>query len=70
MMLRSATRTTVKKVLVAAERHDVSTATTELSLAIKALGKATTKGILHKNNAARKISRLTRKVNALVVAQG
>jgi len=32
---------------------------------VRALGKATTKGIIHKNYATRKISRLTRKVNAL-----
>jgi ribosomal protein S20 len=36
---------------------------------VRALGKATTKGIVHKNYAARKISRLTRKVNTLVATQ-
>lgn len=63
--LRSALRTAVKKVIVAVEHADVTAARAELSQAVRALGKATTKGIVHKNYAARKISRLTRKVNAL-----
>ena len=64
--LRSALRTTVKKVVVAAEANEVETATAELSRAVRALGKASSKGIVHRNHAARKISRLTRRVNALV----
>jgi small subunit ribosomal protein S20 len=63
--LRSSLRTAVKKVLVAVEDDDITVAQEELPQAIRALGKATTKGIVHKNYAARKISRLTRKVNAL-----
>jgi small subunit ribosomal protein S20 len=67
--LRSALRTAVKKVLVAVERADATAAWDELPQAVRALGKATTKGIVHKNYAARKISRLTRKVNTLVATQ-
>jgi small subunit ribosomal protein S20 len=67
--LRSALRTAVKKVLVAVEQADVTAARNELPQAVRALGKATTKGIVHKNYAARKISRLTRKVNTLVATQ-
>jgi small subunit ribosomal protein S20 len=47
----------------------VTAARDELPQAVRALGKATTKGIVHKNYAARKISRLTHKVNALVATQ-
>jgi small subunit ribosomal protein S20 len=47
----------------------VTAARDELPQAVRALGKATTKGIVHKNYAARKISRLTLKVNALVATQ-
>jgi small subunit ribosomal protein S20 len=36
-----------------------------LQKAIKTISSARSKGIIHKNNASRKISRLTRKVNAL-----
>jgi len=67
--LRSTLRTAVKKVVVAIERADATAARAELPQAIRALGKATTKGIVHKNYAARKISRLTRKVNALMATQ-
>jgi small subunit ribosomal protein S20 len=67
--LRSALRTSVKKVLVAVEQADATAARDELPQAVRALGKATSKGIVHKNYAARKISRLTRKVNTLVATQ-
>jgi small subunit ribosomal protein S20 len=67
--LRSALRTAVKKVVVAVEQADATAAQDELPQAVRALGKATTKGIVHKNYAARKISRLTLKVNALVASQ-
>jgi small subunit ribosomal protein S20 len=67
-MLRSALRTAVKKVVVAVEQGDVAAANAELPQAVRALGKATTKGIVHRNYAARKISRLTRKVAALAAA--
>ena len=67
--LRSALRTAVKKVLVAVEQADTTAAQDELPQVVRALGKATTKGIIHKNYAARKISRLTRQVNALVATQ-
>jgi small subunit ribosomal protein S20 len=66
--LRSALRTAVKKVVTAVEKGDVTTAKMELPLAVRALGKAKTKGIIHSNQAARKISRLTRKVARLGVA--
>ena len=64
-MLRSALRTTIRRVTSAVSRNDVSTAQAELPVAVRALGKASTKGIIHKNQAARRISRLTRKVAAL-----
>jgi small subunit ribosomal protein S20 len=64
-MLRSALRTTVKKVVTALNADDFDTARAELSRAVRALGKAKSKGVIHRNLAARKISRLTRRVNAL-----
>lgn len=68
-MLRSSLRTAVKKVTSAIEQGDSTAASSELPLAVRALGKAVTKKIIHKNNASRKISRLTRKVNALLATQ-
>ena len=64
-MLRSALRTTIRRVTSAVARKDVPTAQAELPVAVRALGKATTKGIIHRNQASRRISRLTRKVAAL-----
>lgn len=67
--IRSALRTAVKKVVGAIEEADVTAVQADLPQAIRALGKATTKGIVHKNFAARKISRLARKVNALAATK-
>ena len=64
-MLRAALRTTIRRVTSALARKDVPTAQAELPVAVRALGKASTKGIIHKNQASRRISRLTRKVAAL-----
>ena len=64
-MLRSALRTIIRRVTSAVARNDVPTAQAELPVAVRALGKASTKGIIHKNQASRRISRLTRKVAAL-----
>ncbi len=41
-----------------------------LRLAIKKIDKAATKGVLHKNQAARKKSRLMARVRALATAEG
>lgn len=67
--LRSALRTTIKKVVVALEAGDLDTAQAELPHAVRALGKATSKGVVHRNHAARRISRLTRRVNALAASK-
>ena len=63
--IRSRTKTFVKKVLSAVEAKNVDEAKSALSVAYKELDKAVTKGVLKKNTASRKKSRLTLKVNAL-----
>jgi small subunit ribosomal protein S20 len=68
MTLRSALRTSIRKVITAVNTGDASAAQTALPQAVKALGKASSKGVIHSNQAARKISRLTRRVNALSAA--
>ncbi|MGQ4806833.1 30S ribosomal protein S20 [Candidatus Entotheonellaceae bacterium PAL068K] len=68
-MIRSALRTAVKKVNVALDRGDSDLARAELPRAVRALGKASSKGVIHSNQASRKISRLTRRVNALAATQ-
>lgn len=65
----TAVKTIIRKVesaIVSGNREEASKA---LGAAIKALNKAASKGIIHKNTASRKISRLTKKVNALSKAE-
>jgi small subunit ribosomal protein S20 len=60
---RTAVKTAIKKVITAVEEG--AQETQELLLdAIAKIARAQGKGLLHKNTAARKISRLTRRVNA------
>jgi len=63
--IKSRVRTNIKSVLSAVEGKDQAGAAQSLGKAIPEIAKAAAKGILHKRNASRKISRLTRKVNAL-----
>ncbi len=61
----SALKTFVKRVesaIAAGAREDAEKA---LARAIRALDMAASKGVIHRNAASRKISRLTRKVNSL-----
>lgn len=51
--------------LAAVEAKNVDEAKSALSVAYKELDKAVTKGVLKKNTASRKKSRLTLKVNSL-----
>jgi small subunit ribosomal protein S20 len=61
---RTSVKTRIKKVLEAVEGKDLEKSKEELYKTAKAINKAASDGVLHKNNAARKISRLTKKVNA------
>jgi small subunit ribosomal protein S20 len=62
---RSALRTSVKAVETALAGGDAAAAKEALLKAIKKLDTAAGKGLIHKNAAARKKSRLTKAVNAL-----
>ena len=64
-MIKSQTKTAIKKVLVAVNSGDKEAATTTLKGAVSAIDKAYSKGVYHKNTAARKKSSLTRMVNGL-----
>ncbi len=61
----SATRTYVRRAILAITAGDADRASTAVGNAISALDKATTKGVIHRNNAARRKSRLMKKYNAL-----
>ena len=63
--VRSTVRTALKSARVAIEGGQVDQARQTLHRTIQLLDKAVTKGVVHKNAAARKKSRLTRQLNAL-----
>ncbi|NBI29492.1 30S ribosomal protein S20 [Chengkuizengella marina] len=62
---KSALRTAIKTVDTAIDDQNAESAKAALNDAIKKLDKAASKGLIHKNAASRKKSRLTKKVNAL-----
>ena len=63
--IRSGVKTAIKKVYAAIDAKDVEAAKVALKDATTAIDKATTKGVYHKNNASRKVSRLTKAVNGM-----
>ncbi|MBQ2031513.1 MAG: 30S ribosomal protein S20 [Lachnospiraceae bacterium] len=64
-IIKSKIKTLTKKVDAAVAAGDKTLAQTNLTTAITAIDKAAAKGIFHKNNAARKVSRLQRAVNTM-----
>jgi small subunit ribosomal protein S20 len=62
--VRSSSRTAVKKAFTAIAQGDTEVATVAVSKALSGLDRAATKGILHRNNAARRKSRLAKRMNA------
>lgn len=64
---KSALRSAVKTADQAISGADVEAAKAALITATKKLDKAVTKGLIHKNAASRKKSRLAKKLNALSV---
>ena len=63
--IRSAVKTSIKKVEAAVANNDKATAEVALKDAVSTISKATSKGVYHKNNCARKVSRLAKAVNSL-----
>jgi len=65
--IKSTTKTAVKKVATAVGKGETTDAKALLVQAISAIDRAASKGVYHKNTAARKKSRLAKRVNKLVV---
>lgn len=63
--IKSGVKTAIKKVEAAIEAGNKEAAKVELNAATKAISSAASKGIYHKNNAARKVSRLALAVNKM-----
>ncbi|WP_198243854.1 30S ribosomal protein S20 [methane-oxidizing endosymbiont of Gigantopelta aegis] len=62
---RSRMRTFIKKVIAAVDAGDKEQAQAAFKSAVPIIDSAVTKGLIHKNNAARKKSRLNAKIKAL-----
>lgn len=64
---KSRVKTEIKKVLAAIEAKNLELAQKLFSQATSIIDKAVRKGVLHRNNGARKKSRLARRINQLKV---
>ena len=62
--IRSEVKTAIKKVEAAVAANDKDAAKAALTVAISTIESASSKGVYHKNNAARKKSALACKLNA------
>ena len=63
--IRSEVKTVTKKVEAAVAANDKEAAKAALTVAISTIESAASKGVYHKNNCARKISRLSKAVNSI-----
>ncbi len=63
--IKSGIKTATKKVLAAVDAADKELAAKELLNATSVIDKAAKKGVLHKNTASRKVSRLANAVNGI-----
>ena len=63
--IKSKVKTYIKKVDAAVAAGDKAAAEAAPPVAIAEISKAASKGIFHKNTAARKVSRITKAVNTL-----
>jgi small subunit ribosomal protein S20 len=63
--IKTTVKSSIKTVITAIDKKDAEGAKKALLKAIPLIQKAQSKGVFHKNTSARKISRLTRGVNAL-----
>ncbi|MCD8149963.1 MAG: 30S ribosomal protein S20 [Clostridiales bacterium] len=63
--IRSAVKTSIKKVEAAVEASDKEAAQAALTAATSSINKAASKGVYHKNNASRKVARLAKLVNSI-----
>lgn len=62
---KTAVKTAIKRVLTAVEQGDVTLAKESLKLAQAKISRARGKGLLHRNTASRKVSRLAQRIAAL-----
>ena len=63
--VKSAVKTSIKKVEAAVAAGDKEAAAAALTAATSTIDKAASKGVFHKNNASRKVARLSKAVNSI-----
>ena len=68
--VRTATRTAVSKALRSVESDDVTVAESTVREVVSILDRAVRKGVLHKNNVARRKSRIAARLNRMRGAAG
>lgn len=68
--IRSAVRTYIRTAERQIMASNMAASQEAVLRAVRALDKAASKGVIHRNNAARRKSRLMRKLNKALVAQG
>ncbi|MBP1734093.1 MAG: ribosomal protein [Deltaproteobacteria bacterium] len=64
--VKSTMKSHIKKVVAAMDNKDKESLDAVLKKTVSYINRAATKGVIHKNNAARKVSRLSRKVNGFL----
>ena len=64
-MIKTKVKTLIKKLEAAIAAGDKAQAQERLKLAVSEINKATSKGVYHKNNAARKVARLSKAVSKM-----
>ncbi len=67
--IKSTMKTQIKKAITAIEASDKDNTGELLKSAIASVNKAASKNVIHKNNAARKVSRLSRKAHKVLQAK-
>ena len=63
--IRSEVKTSIKKVEAAVAAKDLAAAQAALKVATATIESACSQGVYHKNNAARKVSRVSKAVNSI-----
>ena len=67
--VKSTMKTQIKKTLTAIEANNKDNTGDLLKSAIASINKAASKNVIHKNNAARKVSRLSKKAHKVLQAK-
>lgn len=62
--VKTRVKSVVKEIRAAVDENDIQGVTEKINAAKSIIDKAAKKGVIHKNNAARKISRLSQLVNS------